>query len=227
VPSRHNFARIAALALGSFLATAPAQATTWDIVEVMTGSSGFGASLFHSASGSNPMSGTKLADITAGSDWFGWFNDADGSFSVTLPVSTSGPTFTLNSTGTNDLNFGGGFSTLQSHTTLQVGLNAPGLNGVTSALLGFKSGYVCCGSTNFDPNSFISDGNGGAIMTLWGADGFDVVNGTYSGSGLGMDLRLRLTHAPIPAALPLFGTGLGVLGLFGLRKRRRRLAQAA
>jgi hypothetical protein len=36
------------------------------------------------------------------------------------------------------------------------------------------------------------------------------------------DLRIDVAAVPVPAALPLFGTGLGLLGLMGMRRRRRR-----
>jgi hypothetical protein len=38
-------------------------------------------------------------------------------------------------------------------------------------------------------------------------------------------IDLTVTHVPLPAALPLFGTGLGILGFLGWRRRRK--AQAA
>ena len=72
------------------------------------------------------------------------------------------------------------------------------------------------------PNSFLSDGLGGRILTLWGADGF--TNGEYSGSNIGLDLRVHLSAVPLPAALPLFGTGLGIMGFIGWRRKRRMAA---
>jgi hypothetical protein len=34
-------------------------------------------------------------------------------------------------------------------------------------------------------------------------------------------IDLTVTHVPVPAALPLFGTGLGILGFLGWRRRRK------
>jgi len=61
---------------------------------------------------------------------------------------------------------------------------------------------------------------------LWGADGFNITNGEYSGSNIGLDLRVHLSPVPLPAALPLFGTGLGIMGFIAWRRKRRMAAEA-
>jgi hypothetical protein len=38
--------------------------------------------------------------------------------------------------------------------------------------------------------------------------------------------NVQLSAVPIPAALPLFGTGLGIMGFVGWRRRRRVHAEA-
>jgi hypothetical protein len=38
---------------------------------------------------------------------------------------------------------------------------------------------------------------------------------------------VNATVTPLPAAFPLFATGLGALGLFGWRRRRKAVAAAA
>jgi hypothetical protein len=46
-------------------------------------------------------------------------------------------------------------------------------------------------------------------------------------AGLTVDqLRVESTIAPLPAALPLFATGLGALGLLGWRRKRKNAAIA-
>jgi hypothetical protein len=52
--------------------------------------------------------------------------------------------------------------------------------------------------------------------------------GTYSGwfEGLVSPLSTALT-TPLPAALPLFATGLGAMGLFGWRRKRKNAAAVA
>jgi len=55
-----------------------------------------------------------------------------------------------------------------------------------------------------------------------------VTPGTYVwtwGSGADQSFTLEIGQTPIPAALPLFATGLGALGLLGWRRKRK--AQAA
>jgi hypothetical protein len=63
--------------------------------------------------------------------------------------------------------------------------------------------------------------------SLLGASGNDTgltntTNGIHSGSGTG----LTFTPVPLPAALPLFATGLGALGLLGWRRKRKAQAVA-
>ena len=198
----------------------PASAVTWNITGVLGGSSGFGASSFHDASGSNVMSGPLLANIPQLSGAFGTFDDVTGQLAVTLLTDNAGQTFTLQSTGANDFDFSGAGGTLASNASLDISFSGAGLNGLTTTTLGFLSGFVCCGSSGSDPNSFTTDGLGGAIMTLWGADGFNVANGFYDDSSIGMDLRLELTTVPVPAALPLLASGLGLFGFFGWRRRK-------
>jgi hypothetical protein len=41
------------------------------------------------------------------------------------------------------------------------------------------------------------------------------------------NLAVRINDVPLPAALPLFATGLGALGLLGWRRKKRAAALAA
>lgn len=113
----------------------------------------------------------------------------------------------------------------------------------------FLDGVQCCGGTpGLDPNTFALDPSDADIgtMVLWGASNFnemgtatdpldnfwdDLTTGNpFSFSRLGIDLRLRLTKSdgpdnmnpvPVPAALPLFAGGLGIMGFLGWRRRSR------
>jgi hypothetical protein len=48
---------------------------------------------------------------------------------------------------------------------------------------------------------------------------FSLIN-TSRFDGMGVD-RIHLAPIPLPAALPLFATGLGILGFLGWRRRRK------
>ncbi len=208
------FAAVTLLAASSL-----AQAgTVYKILTVMDGSSGFGASLFHDASGSNIASGNTLADIPSIGVVSGTFDDGSGTLNVTMNVSTGG-TFTLSGSG---LIFDGS-GTLAANSQLSIRFSNP-----TGVLqddeIGFWPGYLCCGKTDQDPNSFVA-GNGMMVMSLWGANfGGGTFTGSYDdafGNRLatyGMDLRLGMAPVPVPAAVWLFGSGL--LGLAGMARRR-------
>ena len=75
------------LALGT-----SAQATLWQIDAVLTGAgvNGFGASSFHRASDSTPMSGADLGTITAGSGIFGTWDDVTGVLDATFLLTGAG-----------------------------------------------------------------------------------------------------------------------------------------
>jgi hypothetical protein len=54
-----------------------------------------------------------------------------------------------------------------------------------------------------------------------------VTPGTYVwtwGTGADQSFTLEIGTTPLPAALPLFAGGLGALGLFGWRKKRKLVA---
>jgi hypothetical protein len=65
----------------------------------------------------------------------------------------------------------------------------------------------------------VTNGGGLHYLTLWGAD-YDVGifdRGDYTGSIIGMDVRLGLSEVPVPAAIYLFASSL--LGLAAWRRR--------
>ncbi len=167
---------------GVLLSATVASATIWDIVDVLSGTSGgFGFSGFHDASGSNLMSRDDLGSISSGPGTIlGSFNDTNRDFNATL--TTNGSDFTLASFRTNVLNFGGGSGFLTGPAELNVEfLSSPIIFGdsslLTTTVIGFRSGDVCCTASLSDPNlSNIATDGMTAIMTLWGANGFDGVN---------------------------------------------------
>ncbi len=201
-------------------ASSLANATVYNILDVMNGSSGFAASLFHDASGPDAMSGATLANIPNGAVLAGSYDDLTGNLSATIDMG-GGDSFTLSGTG---LLFDGS-GTLAANSQLSISFSTPS-GALQNDELGFLPGYVCCGGTDLDPNSFKSDGTN-MVMTLWGANfGGGTFTGSYddtSGNRLatfGIDLRFSLTPVPVPAAVWLFGSGL--VGLVGFARRKRR-----
>ena len=236
-----------------FTATAT-NATVWNIVEVQSGvSGGFGFSSFHDASGASVMSGPLRGTITPAANTppiiFGQFDDNTGFFEfvgnitgANVAINPTAATFTLKNTAST-LGFGGGFGALASAASLDLDFFNGGGGLLQTETLGFQEGPVCC-SGLFAPNSLqaassVADLANGleAILTLWGANGFVFDSqvpkgGTYSDSTIGMDLRLGLIDSgnnttgvvPVPAALPLFGTGLAIMGFVGWRRKRKAAA---
>ena len=192
-----------------------AQATVYNVLDVLAGSGGFSASVFHDSSGSNPQTGTVLSDFT-GNTVSGTYDDVSRLLDATITLDGGVDTFTLNGFLTFD-----GAGLLAANSQLGLVFSTPSA-ALHNDFIGFQPGYVCCGSSGQDPNSFIASGSN-QIMTLWGANyGGGTFTGDYGPNpprDLGMDLRLKLTAVPVPAAAWLFGSGL--LGLAGVVRRKK------
>jgi hypothetical protein len=83
---------------------------------------------------------------------------------------------------------------------------------------GFQHGYVDNGGvfTTFDPTGSVS-------TTISGVNDLGQIVGFYSANEASIGF-VGTPDTPIPAALPLFATGLGGLGLLGWRRQRKTLA---
>jgi hypothetical protein len=78
----------------------------------------------------------------------------------------------------------------------------------------------------------LTDPSSGAVefFTTFGELGTDVVTYDFMTSGGTSNIGtvdIAVTTTPLPAALPLFAGGLGALGLFGWRRKRKAAAIAA
>jgi hypothetical protein len=77
----------------------------------------------------------------------------------------------------------------------------------------FYTGGGCCGS--LPGVAYLSTNDGGTSFAYYaGVPGLLTVSQTSLGN-------LAATATPLPAALPLFATGLGALGLLGWRRKRK------
>lgn len=93
-------------------------------------------------------------------------------------------------------------------------------------------GFYADGGPNYYPadpstayNIYDNGAPNGTLSTTASYDVNTPFNGTYSITQIGQGDSLSAT--PLPAALPLFASGLGGLGLFGWRRKRKIAALAA
>jgi hypothetical protein len=122
--------------------------------------------------------------------------------------------------------------TLPSIPGTQYSIQVTGQNNQSSSFFQFlvdrdgpgPSGFVQLGNN-------VNFGNGFNTITLatftdlGTSDFFRIVNGGTGNSG-GQISGLSITAVPLPATLPLFAAGAGVLGLLGRRRKRKAPATA-
>jgi hypothetical protein len=143
------------------------------------------------------------------------FRGFGGSTGPVINPGFAGSQFVIGATGSFDVyfrftgpNFGTGSATPASTGTgdlvgfvLNVGqLYVPA---------GYVSGNPLTDSATYDNATFAS---------------LSVIPGVYKyswGSGADQRITLEIGQTPLPAALPLFATGLGAMGLFGWLKKRK------
>lgn len=111
-------------------------------------------------------------------------------------------------------------------------LNVTDLVGLAPALGGFGSANYTAlipevfssGFVNSNSAACATYPSGNCIANTWGTSGgiFTDASTVYADNDYTVFAVAATT--PLPAALPLFAGGLGVLGLFGVRKRRKQIA---
>ncbi len=80
----------------------------------------------------------------------------------------------------------------------------------------------------FDPTTDTMYGVAGTqVYTVGLSTGDLTADGNWSTSSLGSAQGAAIAPTPLPAALPLFATGLGALGLLGWRRKRKNAAAIA
>src|SRR5262249_26847541 len=95
-----------------------------------------------------------------------------------------------------------------------------GRNVVTVGATSIDGAAIAAAITN---QGFTFDGTGltNTYLRIWGLPDFTTATFPDSQNG-SFEFALGVTTTPLPAALPLFATGLGALGLFGWRRKRTR-----
>jgi hypothetical protein len=86
---------------------------------------------------------------------------------------------------------------------------------------------VSCGTGNFgnviSPTANPNFSSSGSLITLGVVTVGQYANGSATSyfDNLDMDITYTPNPTPVPAALPLFASGLGAMGLFGWRRKRK------
>jgi hypothetical protein len=165
------------------------------------------------ASGSGSI---DLTDLTAA---IGNFDGSQGAVEANIADVGLGstPTLTLYSGISGPTSFGPGTGGGATYTSTTSGLGLA-INGILHALLvpsGYVSGTVLTSTSTFVGNTLTGLGlTPGTYTWTWGT-------GDHAGS-----FEIEIGATPLPAALPLFATGIGGLGLLGWRRKRKAQALA-
>jgi hypothetical protein len=133
-----------------------------------------------------------------------------GPYTVTTSgdVTTYGPSFTsFTVTGFVTDTFSGGtlFGTFTDSGTVSGGVSTGTLDLIITGGTGAYLGYT---GTETETATVLADG-------------------TFTGTGTGSLTFTSLSTTPLPAALPLFATGLGTLGVLARRRKRKKAAALA
>jgi hypothetical protein len=178
--------------------------------------------LNNTGSGSGAITGTITTDGSLGSIYA---SDIE-SWDLTVTVNCSGCTATYNPSNTKVLpGFSGDGNLMASPTTLSFDFDNYVVTG-DAILFGDCAASVCysyAGDTvvtieygRYSGDVYKSDGGIGGAYTTTTED--DEVLAVVAGNSLA---------TPLPAALPLFASGLGAMGLLGRRRRRKNTAAIA
>ncbi len=226
-------ARTISVSMFLFALSGTGNAAIWNISSVEMGTDGgFGFSGFHysgnAGSGANhdnnAMTGSTISDsdidsFTTG----GTYNDSTGAFNISLILDNGNNV--VDFTGNLNLNPGAySFLNASFQSALSLPTNETLGNNVQ---IGYIGGPVCCNG-QYKPNGFEILGNT-AIMSLWGASwdygNNQSFNGSYEGSLLGMDLRLKFNKSPNNNSVPepstwlLITLAIGGMGFSRLKKK--------
>jgi hypothetical protein len=133
-----------------------------------------------------------------------------GSFTIVLPPDT-------NSSNSGNLTLANG-----GLVSMIINIDGQQLTANSSAVIGYNYNVVPNDPASFQINNIGFSGTKGTedvtSLSLTSYSFIDTANYMLDTNG---SLTYELAPTPLPAALPLFAAGLGALGLFGWRKKRK------
>lgn len=196
-----------------FSLSLPVHATSYRIVGVEQGDNGlkFQYSGLHSIPNpAKPMDGETIVMLDLLK--YGYYDDVSGKLAVGFTWNAvDGRTGVASFSAATPALFGAdGFLSSDTEFTLKYLENTPGASSET-ATFDFAAGNVCCGGAGDSaPNSLVAE-NGFYYINLWGwSQDFPEPGHPY----VGMDLRLKMTVVPLPAAAWLMLTAFAGLGFW-------------
>jgi hypothetical protein len=161
-------------------------------------------------------------DVIASMDGNGPAGGGPDFFNVNIGSSQVFSHTFANFAGGNTQSYGPGVGAFADSTTTF----APGSGAAGTDTLGWTD--ICGCGPEFNDSIYdltvTGDANGAGVLTVVFND---ASNESYSNEHYGIDNVIvdgTLAATPLPAALPLFAGGLGALGFFGRRKKRKLLA---
>ena len=212
---------IGALAGLMFTATA-ANATSYLITDVINATqNGFTSTVFHTAVSNGGTGGSIIETAKDGlaANTTGTYDDVSGVINYSFDLISG-----KNVSGVGNIDFSVGADASLGKITTTFSSNVLGktvfeIEYFQHTYAGFANSF-----DNVLPDLF---------LTLWGAEGTPTSGGLFDThtTTIGSDLRFALvldpnqiTVVPVPAALPLFGTGLAIMGFVGWRRKRKTAA---
>lgn len=198
-------------------------ATSFSVIENVSGLDYFQTAAVHTSPDADaPMVGSIIDLLTASDAASGSYDDATGDFSFTFADAGGGFTLSGSNLLFTDTVPGTDVHVQSSVPTAVLTLNQTySIDGETyvagtSYNLDFAPRIECCQELAFFPNTLTNTPDGTSVIALWGAGA-----NPASGQRIGVDIAVRISNIPLPAAGWMFISG--ILGLAAAYRRRQRM----
>ena len=212
------------------MALSPAKAETWDFSNptgVLGTTQNYTGSLGDIATAAGFLTATQTPIFTTPGNLFGKHDGTDISGSIENGVGMQSPAG--DTSGQNEIQAGTSFIRLSMPTSLNVTLTVTSLTstekfdiwGSTSATSGYTEIVTGGLASNQGTAIAVSALCPGCTFFALFADGTQGGAGTLPANVL---LSAATAFIPLPGALPLFATGLGLIGLLASRRKRKLVA---